>query len=140
MGQAAAVLERLENDIDRGLIASVAMSARAETLDDLLEQAKEYHRRGHQEGSGILATAIYEDTIRRIARVKQIGDPHGPAEQIIIELTKAGVITGVTANRCRTASRVRNSALHAKWGEYTLADVDEVLRITGQLLSDHLDG
>jgi len=61
-------------------------------------------------------------------------------ELVIIALTNADVIMRVVANRCRTAARVRNSALHAKWGEYELRDVDEIIRITGQLLSDHIAG
>src|SRR6478609_3526736 len=57
--------QRVSSDIESGLISSIANAARAETLDDLLGQAKEYHQRNRKEGAGILATAVYEDTIRR---------------------------------------------------------------------------
>jgi hypothetical protein len=63
--QLCAVLKRLADDIENGLVGSIAEAASAETLGDLLEQGTEYHRRGHKEGAGILATAVYEDTIRR---------------------------------------------------------------------------
>ncbi len=54
------VLKRVSSDIDNGLIASVAGAASAETLDDLLDQAKEYHRRSHKEGSGILVPYVVD--------------------------------------------------------------------------------
>lgn len=134
------VLKRISLDIDSGLITSVADAASAETLDDLLDQAKEYHRRSHKEGSGILATAVYEDTIRRIARAHNITEAKVSTDQIISDLVNANVISPLVAKLCRFASGVRNHALHAQWNEFTLAEVDQVIRLTGQLLVDHLDG
>jgi hypothetical protein len=35
---------------------------------------------------------------------------------------------------------VRNHALHAQWGEFSLEDVEDVMRLTHQLLIEHLAG
>jgi hypothetical protein len=71
VGQAAGILRRLSEDIDSGLIMSITIAASAETLDHLLNQAKEYDSRKHKEGAGILATAVFEDTVRRLARANE---------------------------------------------------------------------
>jgi uncharacterized protein YutE (UPF0331/DUF86 family) len=128
------------SDLDAGVIADFGNTIRAETLDDLLDQAKEYHRRNNKEGAGILATAVFEDTVRRLARVKKIDEVGVKTDQIISELDKRQVITGILAKRCRVAAGVRNHALHAQWGEFSLEDVEDVMRLTHQLLIEHLAG
>ncbi len=132
--QFCAVLRRLADDVENGLVVSIAQAASAETLDDLLAQAREYHRREHRQGAGVLATAVYEDTIRRLARAQQLTEVGIPTDKIISDLNRADAISGVIAKRCRAASDVRNAALHAQWERFTLADVDEVLRLTAQLI------
>jgi hypothetical protein len=138
VGQATGILRRLSNDIDNGLITSITIAASAEVLDDLLDQAREYHKRGNKEGTAILATAIFEDTVRRLARANEIPDAGIKADQIISELDKKGVITGVMAKRCRVAAGVRNHAQHAQWSEFSLNDIGDVIRLTHQLLTEHL--
>jgi uncharacterized protein YutE (UPF0331/DUF86 family) len=138
VGQATGILRRLSEDIDNGLITSITIAASAEVLDDLLDQAKEYHKRGNKEGAAILATVIFEDSVRRLARASEISDAGTKADQIISELDKRDVITGVMAKRCRVAAGVRNHALHAQWDELSLEDVGDVIRLTHQLLTEHL--
>lgn len=140
VGSLAAVLRQLAADVDNGLVASVVAVASAETLDDLLDQAEEYHRRSRKEGAGILATAVFEDTIRRTARVHKVSDAGVSLENLISTLTKDDVITSIVAKRCRAAAGVRNGALHAQWGGVTIEDVDSVIRLTRQLLSECLSG
>lgn len=66
VGQITELLKRLLADIDDGLLASVANQARAETFDDLLDHAQSYLDENRKEGSGVLASAVFEDTVRRI--------------------------------------------------------------------------
>jgi hypothetical protein len=138
VGHMAALLQRLVDDVDDGLIGSVAAAATAETLDDLLDQASNYHREQHQQGAGILATAVFEDTVRRVARAHDITDTDIPMDSLVTSLDKKGTITSVVAKRCRAAAGVRNHALHAQWDKFSLEDVDAVIRLTRQLLSEHL--
>jgi uncharacterized protein YutE (UPF0331/DUF86 family) len=133
-----ALLKQLSIDIDAGLLVSLQNAARTETLDDLLDQAASYHDQDHKEGAGILATAVFEDTVRRLARTNSISEAGRATDTIISELSRKGVITAVIAKRCRAAAGVRNHALHAQWGDFTLHDVEEVLRLTRHLLADHL--
>ena len=78
VGQLTELLKRLVVDVENGLVASVVSAAQAEALDDLLDQAADYHRRQHMEGAGILATAVFEDTVRRVARASRRARGEGP--------------------------------------------------------------
>lgn len=138
VGEIAAVLRQLISDIDGGLITSVVDQARAETLDDLLDAASEYHSDGRKDGSGILATAVFEDTLRRIARKNDIADKGVKTDILITQLTQSGFTTAIIAKRCRAAAGVRNSALHGQWDEFSLDDVSSVIVLTRELLNAHL--
>ena len=132
------LLKRLASDVDNGLVASVAAIAGAETLDDLLDQAEEYYRKSHKEGAGNLATAVLEDTVRRIARAHKVTEAGVKLDSLITTLTQDDVITSIVAKRCRAAAGVRNATLHAQWDQVTIEDVDSVIRLTRQLLSECL--
>ena len=121
-------------------VTSITAAASAETLDDLLGQAGEYHKRKNKEGAGILATAIFEDTIRRLARLSGVTEVSVRTDQIISDLNSKDIITGIMAKRCRVAAAVRNSALHAHWNEFTLTDIEDVIRLTRELLSGYFTG
>jgi hypothetical protein len=138
VGKMTALLNRLANDVENGLIASVVSIAQAEALDDLLDQAEDYHRKQHKVGAGILATAVFEDTVRRVARANEVADSGTKLDTLITELDQRDVITSIVAKRCRAAAGVRNGALHAQWDTVTLEDVESVLRLTRELLSDRL--
>jgi hypothetical protein len=101
---------------------------------NLLDQAKEYHKRNNKEGSGILGTAVFEDTVRRLARANMVTEAGTKTDRIISELDKKGTINGIIAKRCRVAAGVRNHALHAQWNEFSLSDVEDVIRLTNEPL------
>jgi hypothetical protein len=138
VGHFAALLKQLLIDIDHGLLSSVANQTRAETFDDLLDQAAEYHKDKRLDGSAILATAVFEDTLRRICRAHAIADKDVKSDTLITALDQGGFITSVVAKRCRAAAGARNKALHAQWDEITLHDVEMVIALTRELLTAHL--
>ena len=138
VGEMASMLQHLLSDLDAGLLTTVANQARAETFDDLLDHASEYFKEGRKDGAGVLATAVFEDTLRRIARSHDVEDQRVKSDVLITLLTQKDVITGVMAKRCRAAAGVRNQALHAQWEEFTLDDVNSVIVLTRELLNAYL--
>jgi hypothetical protein len=138
VGELTALLKQVLVDVDHGLLSSVANQARAETFDDLLEHAAEYHKIKRLDGSAILATAVFEDTLRRICRANSIPDKDTKTDTLITALDQGGFITSVVAKRCRAAAGARNKALHAQWAEITLPDVEMVIALTRELLTAHL--
>jgi uncharacterized protein YutE (UPF0331/DUF86 family) len=132
------ILQALRTEIEHGLLAMVVDSVRGEAFDVMLDHAEEYHRHGSKEGSGVLVSAIFEDTIRRIA--ERNDSSRDKIDQAIDALKAAGVLTPVKANRCEAAAGLRNKALHAKWAEYDLKDVGSVIRTTRELIEEFLSG
>jgi hypothetical protein len=138
VGELAQIIKRLIVDVRAGVLGSIADAARGETLDDLLDQAAEYHRRQQKQGAGVLASAVFEDTVRQIARKHAVGAAGDKLDALIIALEKGGMITALVAKRSRAAAGLRNHAQHADWDAYTLADVLPVLALTRELIVAHL--
>jgi hypothetical protein len=102
------ILRHLLQDIDAGLITTLADRVRAEVFDDFLDHAEEYHKQGRKE-SGVIAGVVFEDSLRRIADKFQISERK--ADGIISALVKKDVFTDVKAKRARAAADVRTKAL-----------------------------
>lgn len=134
VGDLTAVLERLANDIQAGLLETVANQTRVETFDDMLDHAEEYKKKNMKEGAGVLASAVFEDTIRRIARINNIQDIGTKLDELISALSKE-TLTSIVAKRCRASADIRNKALHANWDEFTMQDVEASITLTRELLA-----
>ena len=137
--EVAALLTRLAIDINEGLIASVVDQAAAETFDKFLDHADAYLGENRKDPAGVVAGVVFEDTIRRIYRKNSASDAGKNLDDLISALAKSQVITATKAKRARTAAHVRTKATHANWDEFDAEDVKETVRLTRQLLDDHLD-
>jgi hypothetical protein len=113
---------------------------RAETFDDFLDYADAYREEGQKQPAGVLAGVVFEDTIRRICRDKNITDKDGDLEQLINALTRQNVITGQQSKQAKLAAHVRAKATHALWDEYDLDGVAAAIQLTKTLLREHLGG
>lgn len=135
-GMMVSVLESLLEDIEAGMISSIVNQVRAKTFDDFLDHAEEYYEEGRKE-SGVIAGVVFEDTIRRIGKTKDI--PTKTLEDIINALVRTGVLTKVKGKRAKASADLRAQATHAKWDEFELSDVKATIDITRELISTHLD-
>lgn len=123
---------------DAGLLRQIQHLVAAETFDDFLDHAETYHKAGKVTEASVLASAVFEDAVKRVARKNNI-DPAGKTlDPLITELVKANIFTAVKAKRYRAAAGVRDKALHAEWEKIDINDVGELIRSTRDLISDHL--
>ena len=136
VGEMVSILENLLADVEAGLISSLEDRIRAETFDDFLDHAEQYHKAGRKE-SGVIAGVVFEDAIRRIAQNNEVSLGH--LETTINDLVKKGVITATKAKRAKAAAHVRTKATHAEWNEFDLKDVNETIKFTRELIAAHLD-
>ena len=139
VGELAAVLRNLLDDINCGLIASVANRAAAETFDDFLDHAVAYLTEMRPSEAGVIAGVVFEDTIRRISRHCNIAEKGVKLDQLISELTTSGALSNVKAKRARAAAGVRTKASHAQWDEFTKEDVSATIEFTRELIRSKLD-
>jgi len=134
----AAMLRSLLADLDAGLVGKITTKIQAETFDNFLDHAVAYRDRGEVPQAGVIAGAVFEDTVRKIYADK-LGVPAGKKlDELIAELTKQKIITEQQARQARTAAFVRTKASHAEWRAFDMDGVDDTIKITKTLLKDHL--
>ena len=136
--QMAALLTRLLEEIDGGLLTTIENHAIAVTFDDFLDHGAEYLKHGRKDQAAVIAGIVFEDTMRRICRVLGIPENGVALDTLITELGKQGVMTALEAKRARAAAGLRTSAAHARWEEIKIGDVDPVIQFTRELMSAHL--
>jgi hypothetical protein len=136
----AAMLTRLLEEIEGGLLTTVENHAIAVTFDDFLDHGAEYLRHNRKNEAAVIAGIVFEDTIRRICRVLDISENGIALDALISELTKRDppALTALKAKRARAAAGLRTSAAHARWEEIGLGDVTPVIELTKELIGAHL--
>jgi len=138
VSEMAALLTRLLEEIETGLLASIENRAIATTFDDFLDHGAEYLKAGRKNEAGVVAGIVFEDTVRRICRVLGITEKGVSLDGLISELQKRDALTPLKAKRARAAAGLRTSAAHARWEEFEVADVGPVIEFTRELLEAHL--
>jgi len=139
VGDACAVLENLIKDAQSGLISSVVDHARAEVFDDFLDHAKEYVKRNHKNEAGVIAGVVFEDSLRRVCRNKNITERDQNLDMLISALTKSGVLSDTKAKRARVCAHVRTKATHAQWDEFDTDDVQTTIQFSEEFISSFLE-
>ena len=132
------LLQSVQLEAQAGLLTRLEDQVVATAFDDFLDHASQYHKSGKVKEAAVLASAVLEDTIKRIA-IKSSVDPTGLSlEPLIDELAKREIVTQVKAKRLRSYSAVRNHALHAEWEKLDLKDVGSQIAGLRELLDEHL--
>jgi hypothetical protein len=139
VGDLGEILFRMLQDIDAGLLGSVADRARAETFDNFLDHGRAYLDDGKVKEAGVIVGVVFEDSVRRICRKLSIVEQGVKLDSLISELVKANALTELKAKRARVAAGVRTKATHAQWDEFTQSDVVEAIALTRELVDSQLD-
>ena len=135
-----ALLDTLVADVDAGLVGSLRDLARAEVFDDYLDQAEAYLDAGQLGMAGSIASAVFEDTVKRACARHVEKAPEGAdLEQRINALKAAGKLTKSRAAMAKGAAALRNQALHAEWS-FTETEVRMSMDLTRALIADLLGG
>ena len=138
VGSMAESLRALLPDIDAGLLADFGNKVRAETFDDFLDHADACCQEGEKQAAGVLAGVVFEDTIRRIGRDKNVTGDN--LVRSIHALARQNVITRQQSKQTEVAVHIRAKATHAHWDEYDLDGVAATIQLTRTFLREHLGG
>jgi len=132
------VLTAAHADWESGLLRRLEYLIAGETFDDFLDKAAAYHQGNKKVEAAVLASAVLEDTVKRIARKHQLTPAGKSLEELIDDLIKADVITGVKGKRVKAAAGVRNHALHAEWESFDIKDAGTLISTVRDLIEDPL--
>jgi hypothetical protein len=132
------ILTAAREEFEHGMLARIEYIVAAATFDDFLDHAADYHKGNKKIEASVLASAVLEDTVKKIAAKSGIAVAGVSLEPLIDELAKAGIFTLVKANRVKGFAAVRNHALHAEWDKFDIRDVGELISGTRELLASFL--
>jgi len=125
-------------DWKAGFLRKIEYIVAAETFDDFLDHAALYHKGNKKIESSVLASAVLEDTLKKIAKKNEVNPKGLSIEHLIDELIKKDVFTPVKGKRIKGFASVRNHALHAEWDEFDIQDVGELIKGLKDLIDQFL--
>lgn len=128
-----ALSDALLTELKAGHLVHWEYNVTAQNFDEFLEYADHFHSGGKRMESAVIAGAVLEDTIKKLAKKNTLSET-GSLEEIIQRLTKAKVFTTVKKKRVQSFAGTRNSAMHAKWDEFDLKDVATLISGTRELI------
>ncbi len=131
-----ALLVSAYEEWNAGLLKRIEYVLIAATFDDFLEHAAPYHKGNKKTEAAVLASAVLEDTIKKIAEKQGIETSGKSLEQLVDALVSASVFSLVQGKRVKVYSGVRNHALHAEWDRFEIRDVGELIKGTRTLIED----
>jgi hypothetical protein len=127
------LLEALLYDVKAGHLSTWEQNISAQNFDEFLDYAEHFHKGGKKMESSVIASAVLEDTLKRIAKKSELSSD-GALEEVVNRLTEANVITAVKKKRIQSFAGVRNKALHAEWEEFDIRDVGDLIKGTRELI------
>lgn len=132
------LLTSAKTEWSKGMLREVEYIIAAETFDDFLDHAAHYHKANKKIESSVLASAVLEDTIKKIAIKNSMEAKRKNLDPLINELVKHGVFTPVKAKRIKSYTGIRNKALHAEWDEFDIKDVGGMVEGIRELIEKYL--
>lgn len=130
-------LKQFRSAIRYGLLKDANATLSASDFDDFLEHAQEYHRLNRKVESSVIASAVLEDSIKRIIRTRGL-TPSRNLEEALNALKAAGVFSANETKKLKYFAGIRNAALHADWEEFDLADVGNLISGVRDIIAAHI--
>lgn len=130
------LLLSVKDEWEHRLLRKIEYIVAGATFDDFLDHAAAYHKANKKTEASVLASAVLEDAIKKIATKHNITTSGLSVEPLIEELVKMGVLTLVKSKRIKAG--VRNHALHAEWDQFDIRDVGELIKGTKELIEEFL--
>jgi hypothetical protein len=136
--QMQGLLTSAREEFEHGLLGKIEYVVAAATFDDFLDHAVSYHKGNRKIEASVLASAVLEDTVKKIAGKNGLTVAGKSLEPLIDDLVKAAMLTPVKAKRVKGFAAVRNHALHAEWDSFDIRDVGNLIAGTRELLEEFL--
>jgi len=121
------VLENIKEELEAGLISSIADQAAGEVIGDLVALAKTQLRGGYKDVAAVLATAALEDAMKRKAAEQGVNVEGKTLDAVINALKAKQFFKGAQAPIVASYVKLRNAAMHADWPKIQDADVSSLI-------------
>lgn len=125
-----------KKDYEGGYLFNVRALAKAEVLDDVLEQAKELLNADYKDAACIITGVCLETTLKELSNRENI--PIGKLDKMNVELCKASVYNMAKQKQITAWAELRNKAAHGEWSEYDSNDVKGFNEGVQRFIADYL--
>lgn len=133
--KAIGVLRAALDDYRGGYLFELRSEIRAETGDDILEDAKELLKAGRKDLACIVAGVALELTIKDLCQRRGISfDRRSKLDALNIELRKVGAYNESLRKQISAWAALRNHAAHGEWNEYGESEVRGLIDGVEQLI------
>ena len=130
-------LKALLQDIEDGLLTNIEYKISAQRFLDFFDHAKTYLTQNKKMEASVIASSVFEDTIRKIAKKNDIDFPK--LDRLIDELKKAEVISATEAKKYKYYAGIRNEAMHANWDKFTVDEVKDLINGVENSIENYLE-
>jgi uncharacterized protein YutE (UPF0331/DUF86 family) len=130
-------LQALLSDIEDGLLTNLEYKITAQSFLNFFEHAKSYLKQNKKMESSVIASSVFEDTIRKIG--KKSGLEYEKLDRLIDELKKLQVISSTEMKKFKYFAGIRNEAMHANWDKFTIEEVEDLINGTEQTIEKYLE-
>ncbi|HUP59772.1 MAG TPA: hypothetical protein VNA69_05080 [Thermoanaerobaculia bacterium] len=132
-----AVLRNTAEEIELGLINSIATEAAGVVIGDLVALARTQLKAGYKDVAAVLASAALEDALKRKALELDLAVGNKTLDAVMNALKSKGILGGAQGPIVASYVKLRNAAMHADWSRIAEADVSSLLGFLEPFLLEH---
>jgi uncharacterized protein YutE (UPF0331/DUF86 family) len=120
-----------------GLMNSVEFYFVGLAFEQFLEHAAHYNEQGRKMEAAVLASAVLEDTIKRLCRKHDVVTDDKSLDTLINALKASRIVSKVKSERLKAYASLRNQAFHAEWNAFDDRDLRQMIDGLEELLAAH---
>jgi len=132
------IFSSAKNEWDKGLLNKFEYIIAGATFDNFLDHATQYHKGNMKTEAGVLASAVLEDTMKKIAKKNNVPAESLTLDPLIDKLVTADVFKKEYAKRLKSYAGFRNCALHANWEQLDIRDIGDLISGIRDLIERYL--
>lgn len=130
-------LLNIQEELDAGLIRSIATEAAGEVIGDLVALAKAELKARYIQVAAVLASAALEDALKRKAEEMGLNVQGKSLNNVISSLKSKSFFKGAQVSIVSSYVKLRNAAMHAEWEKIQEADVSSLIGFLEPFLLEH---
>lgn len=131
-----AIFLSAKKDYEGGYLFNLRALAKADVLDDILDQVKELFNFGYKDAACILTGVSLETALKELSIRENI--PLGKLDRMNVELCKIGTYNMAKQKQITAWAELRNKAVHGEWSAYDTNDVQDFYEGTQRFIADYL--
>ena len=133
------VLDRLKTELEQDLLDDRETLVRAEVFTDFLEMAQHLLEAGYKDPAATLVGGVLENGLKKIAEKHNIAvKDKDDISSLNTKLGDAKAYSQLDRSQIQTWKKLRDSAAHGNYDEYTKPKVEAMLEGVRRLLAEHL--